>query len=141
MCHTRTARQVSDCTDGGFYTSSVAAAASYAVAMGAHVVLCSFGPSIYSQGFDPSFPAPGYHAAWAAAYDEALRPLSDAGVLLVASAGAMTAVSGVGVGDAAVRQWGGASRRRATQGVRLGQTTVHCSARVAPPSDLFGMQW
>jgi serine protease len=54
--------------------------------MGASIAQCSFGSS-YPDGFSPSAPAPWYHAGWIQAYESAIAPLQEKGVLVVASAG------------------------------------------------------
>ncbi len=47
----------------------------------------SFGDS-YPTGFAPTQPAPWYYAGYIQAYQAAMQPLSDAGILVVAAAGA-----------------------------------------------------
>lgn len=50
------------------------------------VLQASFGQS-YPYGFEPQNPAPWYHAGWIKTYEQAIQPLADAGVLVVAAAG------------------------------------------------------
>lgn len=77
---------MADCFDGAIYASAVAQAMDYAMRMGAHVVSCSFGASLPWQ-FYPFRQAPFYEANFIKAYDRAIAPLQDKGILVVAAAG------------------------------------------------------
>eukprot|EP00798_Chlamydomonas_sp_ICE-L_P011580 gene11580-34280_t len=78
--------RVTDCLRGSISASNVVAAYDYAAAMGAHIISCSFGTD-YPWSFSAEGPAPSYHRSWYATYEQALRPLAEKNILVVAAAG------------------------------------------------------
>lgn len=79
--------RVSDCTPEGRLTSTaIFEAFDYAYRMGANIVSCSFGNN-YPPRFHPMAPAPDYRLRNTRAYQAAMQPLADKGVLIVAAAG------------------------------------------------------
>ena len=79
--------KISDCTNAGRLTSTaIFEAFDYATKMGADIVSCSFGND-YPLRFYPMASAPEYRRRNTRAYEAALKPLSDKGVLIMASAG------------------------------------------------------
>eukprot|EP00798_Chlamydomonas_sp_ICE-L_P012853 gene12853-3566_t len=78
--------RVSDCMSGSISASKVVEAYEYAAKMGAHIISCSFGTD-YTWGFSAEGPAPSYHRQWYATYEQALKPLAEKNILVVAAAG------------------------------------------------------
>ncbi|PNH08643.1 Halolysin [Tetrabaena socialis] len=70
---------------GVVWTSNVMVAYDYALRMGAHVVSCSFGPR--SLNLQPNATELAHAAAEVRLYEEAVQPMAQKGVLLVAAAG------------------------------------------------------
>ncbi|PNG99387.1 Subtilisin E, partial [Tetrabaena socialis] len=70
---------------GHVYTSNVMVAYDYALRMGAHVVSCSFGPR--SLNLQPDARELALDAQEVRLYEQAVRPMAQKGVLLVAAAG------------------------------------------------------